>query len=160
MNKQIGIIGLGKMGYSLALNLKDKGWDVIAYNRTLSKVDEIEKEGVTGARSLAELVEKLKGPRVIWCMLTAGDATQSTLFGENGLNKLLSSGDYIIEGANSRFSQDLTNAEEFAKLGINYVDVGVSGGPKGARNGACLMIGGLKNNFEVLEELFKDISYN
>jgi len=159
MKKQIGIIGLGKMGYGLALNLKEKGWDVIAYNRTLTKVDEIENEGVRGARSIKELVENLPGPKIIWTMLTAGDATQSTLFGPGGLYDCLSEGDFIIEGGNSRFKQDQENSNKLKVKGINYIDVGVSGGPSGARKGACLMIGGEKKNFDYLEDLFKDLAY-
>ena len=160
MNKQIGIIGLGKMGYSLALNLKDKGWDVVVFNRSQSKVEEIEKQGITGAKTLTEFIGKLKGPRVVWCMLTAGEATQDIIFKEGGLKDLLSEGDFIIEGGNSKFTQDKSNAQLLAEKGINYTDVGVSGGPNGARNGACLMIGGTKNNFETLETLYKDIAYN
>lgn len=160
MKKQIGIIGLGKMGHGLALNLKEKGWEVIAYNRTLSKVDEIEKEGVIGARSLKELVEKLEGPKVVWTMLTAGEATQSILFEMGGLNDLLNAGDFIIEGGNSKYTQDKENFDKLKQKGINYLDVGVSGGPAGARNGACLMIGGEKHNFDYLEELFKDLAEN
>lgn len=158
MRKQIGLIGLGKMGYGLALNLKDKGWDVIVYNRTISKVEDIQKEGVRGARSLKELVDALDGPRVIWTMLTAGEATISTLFEAGGLKELLSEGDIVIEGGNSKFYEDESNAKQLAEKGIKYIDVGVSGGPSGARNGACLMIGGERQTFEYLEELFKDLS--
>lgn len=158
MKKQIGLIGLGKMGYALALNLRDKGWDVVVYNRTISKVEEIQKEGVRGAKSLKELVDVLDGPRVIWTMLTAGEATKSILFEKGGLKELLNEGDIVIEGGNSKFYEDEANAKQLAEKGIQYIDVGVSGGPSGARNGACLMIGGEKQTFEYLEELFKDLS--
>jgi 6-phosphogluconate dehydrogenase len=158
MKKEIGIIGLGKMGSALALNLKEKGWNVIAYNRTVARVDEIEKQGVTGARSIEELVNKLESPRIIWTMLTAGEATISTIFGEEGLTTFLGAGDTIIEGGNSKFSEDQNNANELLKFYINYIDVGVSGGPYGARHGACLMIGGQRENFINNEQLFKDLS--
>lgn len=158
MKKQIGLIGLGKMGYGLALNLKDKGWDVVVYNRTLSKIEDIKKEGVRGVTSLKELVDALEGPRVVWTMLTAGEATKSTLFESGGLKDLLTEGDIVIEGGNSRFHEDESNAKQLAEKGIKYIDVGVSGGPSGARNGACLMIGGQKETFEYLEDLFKDLS--
>lgn len=158
MKKQIGIVGLGKMGYALALNLKDKGWDVVVYNRTLSKVEEIEREGVKGARSLNELVNYLTGPKVIWLMLTAGEATNSALFSENGLINILDKNDIVIEGGNSKYLEDKDNANKLAIKGIKYIDVGVSGGPAGARNGACLMIGGEEATFKYLEPLFNDVS--
>ncbi len=158
MNKQIGLIGLGKMGTGLALNLKDKGWDVIVYNRTYSKVQELEKYGIKGAKDLKELVSMLNGPRVIWTMLTAGEATRAILLEPGGLKELLSKGDYVIEGGNSKYYEDKFNSEQLEERGINYMDVGVSGGPSGARNGACLMIGGKKNYYDYLEELFRDVS--
>ncbi len=158
MKKQIGLIGLGKMGKGLALNLRDKGWEVIVYNRTLSKVEEIEKEGIKGTRSLKELVSLLDGPRVVWTMLTAGDATKAVMFDEGGLMSLLQEGDIIVEGGNSKFTEDKMHAEMLAQKGIKYIDVGVSGGPSGARNGACLMIGGEKETFIYLENLFKDLA--
>jgi 6-phosphogluconate dehydrogenase len=160
MKKQIGLIGLGKMGNGLALNMKDHGWDVIAYNRTHSKVDEIKLSGIQGAYSVMELVDKLAKPRIVWTMLTAGAPTQEIIFGENGLIKYLEEGDIIIEGGNSKFSDDEINAQKLKEKGIKYIDVGVSGGPAGARNGACLMIGGEQEIFDYLEPLFKDIAQN
>ena len=158
MNKQIGLIGLGKMGGNLALNMKDHGWDVTVYNRTASKTDEFVKSGFKGAYSLKELVVKLEGPRVIWLMLTAGEPTQNTIFGEEGLINYLQEGDIIIEGGNSFFKNDFDNATKLKEKGIKYIDAGVSGGPNGARNGACIMIGGERTVFDYVEELFKNIS--
>ncbi len=158
MNKQLGLIGLGKMGGNLALNLKDKGWDVVIYNRTSTKTDEFIAQGFIGSYSIKELIEKLPKPRIVWIMLTAGGPTQDMLFGDTGLINFLDKDDIIIEGGNSRFQVDFDNATKLKERGIKYIDVGVSGGPAGARNGACLMIGGEKEIFEYLEPLFKDIA--
>ena len=158
MQKEIGLIGLGKMGGSLALNLRDKGWKVVAFNRTSTVTEEYVKQGIDGIFDVKEFVIKLKKPRVVWLMLTAGDPTQNAIFGENGLVKILEEGDTIIEGGNSQYKKDNENANKLNKKGINYIDVGVSGGPGGARNGACLMIGGKKKTFKYLEPLFKDLA--
>lgn len=158
MKKQIGLIGLGKMGGGLALNFKDHGWDVVAFNRTTATTDEYATQGITPSYSVEELVSKLDGPRVVWVMLTAGQPTQDMLFGDKGLINYLQQGDIVIEGGNSLYKQDNENAQKFKEKGIKYVDAGVSGGPYGARNGACIMIGGEKEIFEYTEEIFKDLS--
>jgi len=158
LKKQMGIIGLGKMGNGIALNLKDHGWEVHAFNRTAEKTKEIEKFGVKGSYSIKELVLKLERPRIIWIMLTAGDPTQDAIFGQGNLSDLLEEDDIIIEGGNSQFEKDNENAKKLNEKGIKYIDVGVSGGPAGARNGACLMIGGEVETFQYLESIFKDLS--
>lgn len=161
MNKQIGIIGLGKMGLALAINLKSKGWDVIAYNRSKDKLMEAVKHGITAAETIEELCGALKKPSIIWSMVSAGEATKSVLFNPvTGVINYLTKGDFVIEGGNSFYKDDKVNNSLFLEKGINYLDVGVSGGPKGAKNGACLMIGGTKENFISLEPLFKDLSKN
>jgi len=96
MKKQIGLIGLGKMGGGLALNLHDHGWDVVAFNRTTETTDEYAKQGITPSYSVQELVSALEGPRVVWVMLTAGEPTQNMLFGETGLINYLQEGDILI----------------------------------------------------------------
>jgi 6-phosphogluconate dehydrogenase len=158
MKKNIGLIGLGKMGSNLALNLKDHGWDVSVYNRTSSKTDEFVRQGLKGAYSIKELMEKLESPRIILLMLTAGQPTQDTIFGDTGLINYLEKDDIIIEAGNSFFKDDIANAQRLSEKGIKYIDAGVSGGPAGARSGACIMVGGKKETFNSVEELFKDIS--
>ncbi|MBI3671495.1 decarboxylating 6-phosphogluconate dehydrogenase [Candidatus Azambacteria bacterium] len=151
---KIGYIGLGKMGEGMVLRLLEKGWDVVAYNRSPDPVKEMEKAGAQGAYSLKELVESLKAPRLIWIMVShqAVDAVLSELA------PLLSEGDTIIDGGNSNYKETLRRAEELKERNINFMDVGTSGGPAGARNGACVMIGGEKELFERYEKLFVDIS--
>ncbi|MEP7103585.1 MAG: phosphogluconate dehydrogenase (NAD(+)-dependent, decarboxylating) [Candidatus Dojkabacteria bacterium] len=158
MKKQIGLIGLGKMGGGLALNFKDHDWEVVAFNRTTETTDEYAKQGITPSYSVQELVSKLEAPRIVWVMLTAGEPTQNMLFGEQGLINYLEQGDIVIEGGNSLYKQDAENAEKLKAKGIKYIDAGVSGGPDGARNGACIMIGGEKEIFNYTEEIFKDLS--
>lgn len=158
MKKTVGIIGLGRMGGGLALNLLDHKWKVIGFNRTESVTKELEKAGLSGAYSLQELVEKLPQPRVIILMLTAGSANDEVLFGKNGLAPLLDKGDIIIDGANSYYKQAIERGKKLSKYGVKFVDAGISGGPGGARNGACCMVGGEKKTFEYLENMFKDIS--
>lgn len=151
---QIGIVGLGRMGYNLALNLRDHGHDVVACNRTNSKVDEIVEEGVTGAYTLEELVGKLEGRRVIWLMVPNGAPTQSMI---DQLLPMLNPHDIIIDGGNSNFNDTLQRYEAIKPTGIDFVDAGTSGGIEGARHGACSMVGAEDEVFEYIEPIFKDI---
>ena len=160
---QVGVVGLGKMGAGLALNLLDHGWCVIGYNRTAEKALALEPAGLVATASLAELVEALPRPRAVWVMLTAGTAVDSILFGGAGggqpaLIDLLEEGDVVIDGGNSYFKDAAVRAERLAERGIRFLDCGTSGGPGGARNGACLMIGGRREDFEGLEPMFADVA--
>jgi glucose-6-phosphate 1-dehydrogenase len=173
--KEIGIIGLGKMGAGLARQWREKGWRVVAYNRHPEKATELEADGITAAATLDELVAKLPSPRVVWVMVTAGKAVDNLLFGVTekkvidrpersrgtstpGLVKYLKKGDIVIDGGNSFFEDSMRRAKLLAKHGIKFLDAGVSGGPAGARNGACMMVGGDKASYEKLEILFADAS--
>lgn len=159
MKKEIGVIGLGKMGFGIAKQLQEKGWRVIAYNRSPEKVDQAVREGMIGAYSYQELIAQFQHvPRVIWLMLTAGDATEQALFGDPGIAHLLRKGDIVIDGSNGNYQDDIRRVQALNKLGIEYIDVGVSGGPSGARNGACLMVGGATSQFVKLEPLFRDLA--
>lgn len=151
---EIGIIGLGKMGYNLALNIKDHHHRVVAYNRTREKIKEAEAEGLIGAYSVKELVSKLSVPRIIWLMVPAGDPVDEMI--EN-LAPLLDKGDIIIDGGNSNYKDTLRRYETLKGKNLHFVDVGTSGGVEGARNGACMMIGAEENVFKVIEPIIKDI---
>ncbi len=155
---QVGVAGLGKMGAGLALNMLEHGWDVVGYNRSPEKVEELEPHGITGAYSLEEMVAALRPPRTVWLMLTAGTPVDAVLLGEGGLIDLLEPGDLVIDGGNSRFSDAPPRAEKLAGRGIRYMDCGTSGGPAGARDGACLMIGGRPEDFSAIEPLFADVA--
>ncbi|MBC7265571.1 MAG: glucose-6-phosphate dehydrogenase [Coriobacteriia bacterium] len=156
--KRIGVVGLGKMGAALARNLLDHGWQVVGYNRTHAVAEAMASEGLLPARSLADLVAFLPPPRVVWLMLPAGEPTEQALFGEAGLVELLDEGDTVIDGGNSHYSDAERRAARLAERGIRFVDVGTSGGPSGARSGACLMIGGERSDFERLEHLWRDVA--
>lgn len=159
MKKEIGVIGLGKMGMGIAQKLLEKGWRVIVYNRSPEKVEELTRAGAVGSFSLKEFVAAFEErPRLIWMMLTAGAPTEETLFGEHALESLLSQNDIIVEGGNAHFKDDVPRAKRLSEKGIEYIDVGVSGGPSGARHGACLMIGGSKKRFHEMEGLYRDLS--
>ncbi|MDD5110362.1 MAG: glucose-6-phosphate dehydrogenase [Patescibacteria group bacterium] len=154
----LGYVGLGKMGKNMVQRLLERKWPVVAYNRSPEPVAEVVARGAVGVSSLADMVSKLTPPRVLWLMLPAGDVVEEFLFGPAGLVKLLQKGDLVVDGGNSFFEDTQRRAKKMARLGIRYMDVGVSGGPGGARNGACLMIGGERKDFERLEPLFSDLA--
>lgn len=154
MKKEIGYIGLGKMGKGMVSSLLEKGWQVVAFNRTPTSTEEIAQEGATPAYTLAEVASKLTSPRLLWLMVPH-QAVDSVLA---ELVPLLSEGDTVIDGGNSFYKNSMRHASELAQKGIHFLDAGTSGGPGGAREGACTMIGGEKEIFDRYEELFKDIS--
>jgi 6-phosphogluconate dehydrogenase len=159
LKKEIGLVGLGKMGRNLALNLLDHGWRVTAYNRTASVTKKLAAEsGAKAAYSLGELAEQLSPPRLVWVMVPAGKAVDEVIFGQGGLSEHLERGDVLIDGGNSKYTHTLRRAEKLKKAGIEFMDVGVSGGPTGARRGACLMIGGEKKLFKQYETLFANLA--
>jgi glucose-6-phosphate 1-dehydrogenase len=158
LTKEIGIIGLGKMGAGLARQWHERGWRVVAYNRHSEKVKALAADGIEGAATLDELIAKLPSPRVIWVMVTAGKPVDDLLFAKDGLVSKLKKGDIVVDGGNSFFEDSMRRAKLLHNRGIKFLDAGVSGGPSGARNGACMMIGGDKMSYEKWETLFSDAS--
>lgn len=154
MKKEIGYIGLGKMGSNMVARLLDKGWEITAYDTSPDAVSEISKKGATGAVTIKNLVEDVSSPRIIWIMVPH-KAVDKVL---EELIPRLSAGDVVIDGGNSNFKETMRRNEDLSKKNIKFMDVGVSGGPSGALEGACSMVGGPKKLFDELEELFKDIS--
>jgi 6-phosphogluconate dehydrogenase len=146
---QLGMVGLGRMGMNMATRLLRGGQKVVAYNRTTDKVDELVKgEGAQGAYSLEELVNKLIHPRFVWLMLPAGKTVDEHI---DKLAGLLQKGDTIIDGGNTFYKDDLRRSEYLKPLGINYLDVGVSGGIWGLKVGYCQMVGGDHEVFKKIE---------
>ncbi len=141
MSSQIGFVGLGRMGGNMVTRIKrDSGHDVVAFDRDNDTVKKIAgATGARGANSLASLVKKLDAPRMVWIMVPAGAPTQGTV---DKLAKLLDKGDMIIDGGNSKWTDDIARAKTLKKLGIDYIDVGTSGGVWGLEVGYCMMVGG------------------
>lgn len=152
---QLGYIGLGKMGKNMALRLVEKGHDLVVWNRSEEPRLELAQAGAVAVKTIEELVKQLPTPRVVWLMLPAGEVTDSTI---EQVSRLLAKGDTVIDGANSNFKHTKRNAMVLKKAGIRFLDAGVSGGPSGARNGACVMIGGEQAVFEEFKSLFEDIA--
>ena len=140
------------MGKNIVLHLLEQGIEVVAWNRSPEPIEEVVKAGAIGAKSLDDLVSKLTAPRTIWLMITAGEAVDEVI---NNLVPKLDKGDLIIDGGNSFYKDSIRRGEQLAKKGIHFMDVGTSGGVESARNGACLMIGGSKEDFERAEPIFK-----
>ena len=138
----IGLIGLGKMGGNMRQRLRNKGVEVTGYARS---------RDVSDVDSIADLVAALPTPRTVWVMVPHGQPTDDVI---NELVKHLDKGDLIIEGGNSRFSEDIRHASELAEQGIAYLDCGVSGGVWGLENGYGLMVGGDKANVDRAMPIF------
>jgi 6-phosphogluconate dehydrogenase len=137
---QIGFVGLGKMGGNMVHRIRrDSEHEVVGYARSERSVKEAVKRGAIGASSLRDLVRKLRPPRMVWLMLPAGHTTEETV---EKLARLLERGDMIIDGGNSRWTDDKRRAQELKRRRIDYVDVGVSGGVWGLEVGYCMMVGG------------------
>lgn len=151
---QIGIIGLGKMGYNLTLNVLEHGHEAVVFDVNTSAVKKAAEEGAVETASVQQLVQTLQAPRVIWMMVPAGDLTEEVI---RQVSEWLVAGDILIDGGNSNYKDTIRRAETLAAHGIHYLDVGTSGGTSGAREGACTMIGGNKEAFDSVEQLFRDI---
>lgn len=149
------MIGLGRMGMNMAKRLLKGGHEVVAYNRSSGKTDQLVKDGAIGAYSLSGLVKKLSQPRIVWIMLPAGKAVDEHI---QVLEGFLSPGDIIIDGGNTYFKDDIRRAKHLEDKNIWYMDVGVSGGIWGLRIGFCLMIGGDKETYKLLEPIFKTLA--
>jgi len=151
---KLGYIGLGKMGYNMVELLLDKGHQVVAYNKSAAPVQKIALRGAQPADSIRTLVAALTPPRLVWLMVPH-QAVDDVL---KEIVPLLTKDDVVIDGGNSPYKDSIRRAAELEKKGIDFLDVGTSGGPGGARTGACIMIGGNKDVFLKHEQLFRDLS--
>jgi 6-phosphogluconate dehydrogenase len=139
---EIGLVGLGKMGGNMRQRIRNAGHTVVGYDRDPKLAD---------VGSLKELVEALPAPRAVWVMVPAGEATDATIV---ELGDLLSAGDLIVDGGNSRWTEDVRHAENLKAKGIGFVDAGVSGGVWGLENGYALMVGGDKADVARVQPVF------
>jgi 6-phosphogluconate dehydrogenase len=152
---QLGVIGLGRMGANIVRRLMRDGHSCVVYDVNPDAVTALEKEGATGATSLADFAKKLTPPRATWVMVPAGDITQKTI---EALAAELAQGDTIIDGGNSYYRDDIARAAALASRGVHLVDCGTSGGVWGLERGYCLMIGGETGVVERLRPIFATIA--
>jgi len=152
---QLGMIGLGKMGANMVKRLISGGHQCVGFDVNSDSVENLIKEGAQGASTLEEFVAMLHVPRIVWCMVPAGDLTEKTVM---GLKDLLDPGDIIIDGGNSFYKDAVRRAKNLEEKGIQYVDVGTSGGVWGVSRGYCLMVGGTKQTVQWLDPIFKTLA--
>ncbi len=139
---EIGLIGLGKMGGFMRERMRQGGITVVGYDRN---------QEISDAKSLEDLVSKLSAPRKVWVMVPAGEATRQTI---EQLGGLLDAGDVVIDGGNSKYTDDQVHAAKLGERGIGFVDAGVSGGVWGLKNGYALMVGGDVEHVSLVQPAF------
>ena len=132
------------MGKNMVFRLLEKNWKVVAFDNEKEKISEVVKKGSMGMSSIKELVEKISTPRTVWLMVPHAIVEEVL----NELTPMLDKGDMVIDGWNSPYRESIRRAGELAKKGIDFLDVGVSGGPQGALDGACMMAGGKKESYD------------
>lgn len=152
---KLAMIGLGRMGMNMAKRLLKGGHQVVAYNRSPEKTDQLVKQGAIGVYSLSEIAEKLPSPRIIWLMLPAGQVIDDHM---DQLIHIIMPGDIIIDGGNTYYKDDIRRSDLLKVKDIRFMDVGVSGGVWGLQIGYCLMIGGDINTYQELEPIFKSLA--
>ncbi len=152
---QLGMIGLGRMGANIVRRLMRAGHTCVVYDRDPAAGQALVAEGAQAAGSLADFVAKLTLPRAVWVMVPAGAPTESTI---QALRPLLSKGDVVIDGGNSFWRDDIRRGAELAADGLDYVDVGTSGGVWGLERGYCMMIGGAAEPVQRLDPIFKALA--
>lgn len=151
---QLGMVGLGRMGANIVRRLMRDGHDCVVFDVNPASVKQLVKEGATGAKDLADFAAKLTGPRTAWVMVPAGITDRVVADVAEHLTK----GDCIIDGGNSYYRDDIHRAAALAERGINYVDVGTSGGVFGLERGFCMMIGGDAKTVKRLDPIFKTLA--
>ncbi len=151
---QLGMVGLGRMGSNMVKRLLNNGHTSVVFDRSAKAIQDLESSGAVGASSYEDLVSKLAKPRAIWLMIPAAVVDETIA----AIAPHLDQGDMLIDGGNSYYIDDIRRSEELAPRGIQYIDVGTSGGIWGLERGYCLMIGGPTAAVEHLEPIFKTIA--
>jgi 6-phosphogluconate dehydrogenase len=152
---ELGFVGLGRMGGSMVTRLARGGHRVVAYDPSPGAAALARANGVELAPSLAELPPRLRPPRAIWVMVPAGEPTESTV---QQLRELLEAGDVVVDGGNTRWTDDVRRTGQLAARGVHYVDVGTSGGVWGLQHGYCLMVGGAAASVGRLAPIFDTLA--
>ena len=152
---ELGMIGLGKMGANMTRRLTKGGHKVVVFDRNADAVKQLAGEGAIAATSLQDMMGKLKGPRAVWIMVPSGNATEQTIMDLMGV---LAKGDTVIDGGNSNYKDSMRRADMLAAAGLNFVDVGTSGGIWGLTEGYSLMMGGQKDIVAALNPIFETLA--
>ncbi len=152
---EIGMVGLGRMGANMSIRLMQRGIDVVGYDRSPEAVESVVKEGAKAAHSLKEVVDQLSSPRAVWLMVPAGQPVDDTIA---ELVPMMTSGDTIIDGGNSKWSDTIRRSKELESKGIQYMDAGTSGGIWGLQVGYSLMVGGPDEAWQRWEPIFKALA--
>jgi 6-phosphogluconate dehydrogenase len=152
---QLGMIGLGRMGANMVRRLMRGGHECVVFDLSPENVKRLAGEGAAGASSLDDFVRRLTPPRAAWCMVPAGEATETAI---RELGRRMAPGDVVIDGGNSYYKDDVRRAGELAEKRIHFVDVGTSGGVWGLERGYCLMIGGNPEVVRRLDPLFRTLA--
>ena len=149
---KFGFIGLGKMGIEMAGRAVNYGHEVVGFDVNSKALIDAENNGIEAAESIDDLLERLPGHRVIWMQLPPGSVTSNMI---SCLEKKLTAGDLIIDGGNSDFRDSVETGKRLEKRGIRFVDIGVSGGVQGARNGAGMLVGASTEEYAELQPIFE-----
>ena len=152
---ELGMIGLGRMGGNMVQRLLNGGHRVVTYDTSSDAVSASQSQGAVGAATLEEFVGRVATSRVIWAMLPHGQPTEDTI---DRLIPLLSPGDVVLDGGNANYKDSIRRAGKLAAHGIDFMDVGISGGIWGLANGYSLMIGGKEEVFRRLEPIFQTLA--
>jgi 6-phosphogluconate dehydrogenase len=152
---KLAMIGLGRMGMNMVRRLLAGGHQVVAYNRTPDKTEQMVAEGAEGAFTLEEVTEKLDSPRIVWLMLPAGRVVDEHI---DRLAPLLAKNDILIDGGNTFYKDDIRRSAQLETQGIRYMDAGVSGGIWGLEIGYCTMIGGDRKTYVTIEPILETLA--
>lgn len=154
---QIGFIGLGKMGSKMVQKLVNEGHEVVVWNRSRQAVENLKStsQNLKTSKTIEELVESLKKPRLVWLMVTAGEVTEEIL---QEVGKFVQKGDVVIDGGNAYYKDTQRRFQEFKNKGIRYLGIGVSGGLIAADKGYPMMVGGDKSGYELIKPILNSLS--
>ena len=152
---QLGMVGLGRMGANMVRRLMKAGHRCVVYDRDAARTQELAMEGATAATAIDRFISALEPPRVVWVMVPAGPPTEEVLA---ALAERMQPGDILIDGGNSYYKDDVRRARRLKPKGIQYLDVGTSGGVWGLERGYCLMIGGTQDSVAYLDPIFRALA--